>query len=306
MTIIVALLAYAGTLAVLAPRLLAGPWLRRSPRLALALWHSSAISVLLATILSTVACFADEGGVAHWIPGLTGHHGLSGLLLAAAPIVVPAVLALRLGVVGRRLSHNHRDGRRRHLELVRLLGRYDDELGATVIPVDVPAAYCVPGTDQIVITAGALAVLDDHELRAVVAHEQAHLTGRHHLLVGWAEILRGAFGALPLFAHLGRATADLVELVADDRTVRRTSAAGLASAIAALSCGPAPAHGLAASGGSVLARVERLLAPPAPLPIVPRIGGIGTAVTLLAVPVLLVLAPATVAAGLVECPHPFS
>ena len=42
-----------------------------------------------------------------------------------------------------------------------------------------PAAYCVPGRPAtIVLTSGALAVLDPAQLTAVLAHERAHLAGR--------------------------------------------------------------------------------------------------------------------------------
>ena len=47
-----------------------------------------------------------------------------------------------------------------------------------------PAVYCVPGRPPtIVLTTGALAVLDTEQLTAVLAHERAHLAGRHHLLL---------------------------------------------------------------------------------------------------------------------------
>jgi Zn-dependent protease with chaperone function len=44
--------------------------------------------------------------------------------------------------------------------------------------------YCVPGRlPTIVVTTGALAVLEPEQLAAVLAHERAHLAGRHHLLL---------------------------------------------------------------------------------------------------------------------------
>jgi hypothetical protein len=52
----------------------------------------------------------------------------------------------------------------------------------------------------------------------------------------------------------------------------------------------------------VLARVERLLAPPPPLPVVTRIGGAGAAISLLVLPVL---PAALLAAGMVACPYLF-
>ncbi|MEU4194165.1 M56 family metallopeptidase [Kribbella sp. NPDC026611] len=315
MTVVAALLGYAAFLAVATPRLLDATWLHRSPRLALALWHASAVSTLLAILLATVACFADDGMANGWLAALNGHGGETGLAFAAAPIVVPLILLGRLGLTLQRLSTAKRAGSRRHLDLVSLLGRQDRQLGATVLPTETPAAYCLPGAGRIVITDGAIAILDGAELQAVVAHETAHLTGRHYLLVGWADTLRAAFGVLPLFRRIRQATGDLVELVADDRTVRRgaqtrqggedprrVSAETLASAIAVLGCRPTPTAGLAATGGSILTRVERLLSPPAPLPLVPRIGATGATAALLTLPILLAFAPAALAANLIECP----
>jgi beta-lactamase regulating signal transducer with metallopeptidase domain len=219
---------------------------------------------------------------------------------AIAAVLVPAALIGRIALVLGRVLTRHRADRDRQLKLVCLLGRHDHRLGATIIPADVPAAYCVPGARQIVLTKGAMAVLGEPELRAVLAHERAHLAGRHHLLVAWADALRRAFPGVPLFGAIQRSTAHLVELLADDRTVRRESGESLASAIAALGCTQAPVAGLAATGGSALSRVERLLAPPAPLPIATRVGGAGAVVSLVALPILPVF---VLAAGIVACPH---
>jgi Zn-dependent protease with chaperone function len=298
--IAVLLFGYAAVLATASPRLLTGRWIGRSPRLALALWHSAAVSVLLASTLATVACYADEGLLHGWLSAIDGRSGLTGVAAAVAAVLVPTVVIGRVGLATGQVWTRHRVDRDRHLKLVRLLGRHHHELGATVIPADVPAAYCVPGARQIVLTKGAIALLGEAELRAVLAHERAHLAGRHHVLIAWADALYRAFPYVPLFCALRQTTAHLVELLADDQTVRRGSGTSLASAIAALGCAGSPAAGLAATGGSVLTRVERLLAPPAPLPVATRVGGAGAAVSLLAIPLVPVL---VLAADLVACPH---
>lgn len=303
MTITFVLFAYAAVLAVAAPALLRGRWIDRSPRLALALWHAGAVSVLSAAALATIACFANGVMLRNWLAALTGRSGGIGVLAAAAALAVPGYLIGRLGLAARCVAVRRRSERRRHLELVCLLGRHDPELDATVIPVDVPSAYCVPGARRIVLTEGALAILGDAELRAVLAHERAHLAGRHHLLLAWADVLRQAFPTVPLFGTIRPITAHLVELLADDQTVRRVSGERLATAIAALGCGRTPAAGLAASGGSVLARVDRLLAPPSPLPLAARLGGTGAAISMLALPLMV---PALLTAGMVACPYLFA
>ena len=108
--------------------------------------------------------------------------------------------------------------------------------GLRVLDGALPLAYCVPGrTPRVVLSDGALAVLDDAQLGAVIAHEQAHLRHRH-------EIVRESFTAFyravppPLRS---RAPLDavqvLLEMVADDAAARRTDPAAVRSALERLS-----------------------------------------------------------------------
>jgi len=305
MTVTLALLGYAVVIAVLAPRLLDGRWLRRSPRLAVTLWHTTGVSVLLAVVLAGIFCVATPGLVQMCLAALTGRTGAAGAAAAGAGLVAPALVLGRLARVMTRLVRTQRIERLRHRELLALCGRHDPRLGATVLPSAAAAVYCVPGTDRIVLTRGAIGRLDGAELRAVLAHERAHLEGRHHLLLVWAAVLERAFPAVPLFLRGRQQTAELVELLADDRARRHVSGESLALAIAALAPGAAQAPGLAASGGSVFARVQRLIDPPVPLPVATRLGGAGAAACLLVAPVLVAVVPAVFAAGLAMCPVMF-
>lgn len=77
------------------------------------------------------------------------------------------------------------------------------------------AAYCLPGRHRrIVITNATLDALDGTQLDAVLAHEHAHLTGHHHLVVGGADARRRAFPRVPLFRHAHAEISRLVELAA--------------------------------------------------------------------------------------------
>src|SRR5439155_955967 len=75
--------------------------------------------------------------------------------------------------------------RRRHRVLLSLLAHGDPKVpGALVVDSPAAAAYCVPGLrSRIVISAGALALLDAAELAAVLAHERAHVRARHDLVL---------------------------------------------------------------------------------------------------------------------------
>jgi Zn-dependent protease with chaperone function len=141
--------------------------------------------------------------------------------------------------------------------------------------------YCVPGRPPtIVVTTGALAVLEPGQLTAVLAHERAHLAGRHHLLLALTRSLAAVAPFVPLFARGAVEVARLAEMLADDSAARRGGAQGrrtLLTALLAMAGGTAaprpaspalatlaPASWLPATGGVVATRVRRLAEPPAP------------------------------------------
>jgi len=123
--------------------------------------------------------------------------------------------------------------RRRHRDLLTLLAHGDPKVpGALVVDYPAAAAYCVPGLrSRIVISAGALKLLDQAELAAVLAHERAHLRERHDLVLlpfnallrafRWSAVARRAEGAVAL----------LVEMLADDHALRHRPARELATAL---------------------------------------------------------------------------
>ncbi|MEV4382315.1 M56 family metallopeptidase [Streptosporangium sp. NPDC049644] len=68
----------------------------------------------------------------------------------------------------------------------------------------------------VTIPGAALRSLAPEQVTAVLAHEQAHLRGRHHLVLAAAEAFCRAFPRLPLFAPARSGIARLIELLADD------------------------------------------------------------------------------------------
>jgi beta-lactamase regulating signal transducer with metallopeptidase domain len=311
MTVTLALLGYAIAVAVLAPRLLTRNWMYRSPRLGLLVIHAAGLSAPTSVVLAGISCVATPGRVQDCLAALTAHPTAAVRVALIAGMAVPLLLAGRLVQVAAQLTHCRRVMRRRHAEILSLLGSDDPDLGAIVLGTEEATAYCVPGTGRIVITSGALKVLTPTQLKAVLAHERAHLAGRHHLLVGWTTILATAFPQPPLFRELHTITAELIELLADDTAARSAHRNSLAEALGALAAAiPAKrvgtrtfeAPGLAVTGGRVLPRVQRLIDPPAPLSMAGRAGGAGAAVSVIALPALLVAIPATLAAGLAACP----
>jgi Zn-dependent protease with chaperone function len=192
---------------------------------------------------------------------------------AIAATLTAAVLAWRYGRALQRAGRRTRA----HAEAARITGRrlpaqggrggaWGMGDGATVVlDAPQPAAYCVPGRPAaIVLTSGALAVLDRDQLGAVLAHERAHLAGRHHLLIWLSRGLAASFPAVPVFTRGPAEVARLAEWCADDAAARRTGRAALVAALLAMGTGAAavPAPALAATSGVVTARVHRLLDPP--------------------------------------------
>jgi Zn-dependent protease with chaperone function len=133
-----------------------------------------------------------------------------------------------------------------------------------VVPVAAAHAIAVPGRPgRILITQGMLSLLDADERRAVLAHERAHLRGRHHRLCAVAEFCAGLN---PLLAPASSAIAFLVERSADEYAAEVTGSRELiarALAKAALAgMGAEPCGGLAFHGPGVIARIAALNAAP--------------------------------------------
>lgn len=231
--------------------LLAGPasaglararWTARSPRAALVLWQAvglgGGLGVLSAGLTLAAADLAEEwvAGVAA-MPGQWRRFGPAGwfgmgITLGVGVYLVSATATSTMRILADRRSHRHR------LALISTplepRGPAGREIGTPVRLVDHPhaVAYCLPGfRPRVVLTRGALDVLDAAELEAVLAHEQAHARGRHDLVIqpfiAWAK----TFPFLPPGRRAVGAVALLIEMLADDAAVRRCGRAPLHSAL---------------------------------------------------------------------------
>ncbi len=227
----------------------------------------------------------------------------SGVTALAAVATLMSVVALWR--YGRRVQRSRRQTRA-HAEAARLVGRAlakgaggtgaRRHAEAVVLDDPRPAAYCVAGRPAaIVLTSGALEVLDPPQLGAVLAHERAHLAHGDHFLATLTQGLAAAFPGVPLFTKGAAEVARLAEMSADDTAVRASGRPALVAALLAIATGTAipsagipgtgtpgtgvqstgvqstgvrstavPAGALAAAAYAVPARVERLLSPSTP------------------------------------------
>jgi Zn-dependent protease with chaperone function len=166
-----------------------------------------------------------------------------------------------------------------------------------------PAAYCVAGRHPtVILTTGALQALDPAQLDAVLAHERAHLAGRHHRLIAMARIGRQVLPFLPLMRDADAQVARLAEMHADDAARRSSDPRSLATALLVLATADSPAPALAAAATDAVQRIHRLLGPAEPLGRTRRQLLRTTAAAFAVTPVLLALAPAVLALALGRLP----
>ena len=274
------LLVYGVTFAVLAPPLLAR--LTRSgaaPRMGVAVWLAA-----IGSVTGSVAAAAGLLGAELVRDWSEPRRNLMVMCLAQVraaasgaygPIVRTMVFtfaggaALALSVLLLRLGRTWARARcttQAHARMVRLAGVARPNLGAVVLDVPERAVYCVAGRpNTIVVTTGALRALDPGQVSAVLAHERAHLIGRHHLLLALTRGLHACLPRVELFTRGADEVARLLEMSADDAAARTHGPGTVLKALVGL-CAPigVPTGALAASGVGVLARAERLAAPATP------------------------------------------
>lgn len=274
----VLLLGYAAAWAWLGPRLL-----RRvtgagvHPRLAVAAWLTAVAGVVGAWLAAIAVLLVVEVG-SMWrhsalvlclkALGVAGQVGLPRPLgsalavgLLAAGLVLTVVVAVR---VTRRLT-GLRSRSRAHASAARLIGRPTGRPGVVVVEAGEPVAYCVSGRPRaVVVTTAALHRLDEPQLAAVLAHENAHLSGHHHDLLMVLRALAAGLPALPLFSAAAGAVARLLEMCADDVAARRHGSLPLLRGLLALVAAPVASAALGAADTAVLQRAERLVTPASP------------------------------------------
>lgn len=271
MTAAVCLLLYGALVTWLAPPLLSR--LTRgglNPRLGVAAWLTAIVGVLTAWTAAVslivvngvrglpdspvlVVClellgiqeqFATSGG-----PGL--------MFVIAAGVALTAAVSVRVGraVVG------FRDRSHDHAHAARLVGLPTDRPDVFLLNAERPAAYCVVGRpNAIVVTTAAVRRLTVPQLNAVLAHEDAHIAGRHHQVLMVLRALAATLPRLPLFRRGVAAVGDLLEMCADDTAARRHSSRALVAGMLELA-GPVQPAGLAVGATAIAVRANRLLIP---------------------------------------------
>ncbi|WP_461174632.1 M56 family metallopeptidase [Arthrobacter sp. Z1-9] len=299
-------------------------WPARSPFTAMLLWQA----IALAGGLSMIGAMLVYGLEPIGDNLLAGLRALAGMVLFNAPttalgfwhifaLSAAALLTAHLVFTLLLTYYKIERQRRRHRELLALLASPSAEGARTlVINHDSPVAYCLPGGARsvTVLSDGLMAALEPAELRAVLIHENAHLSQRHHLLLWAFAAWRQALPWLPTTRLAQESVNSLIEMLADDVALKTESKATLIKAIAIVasgstgtaddavirSGGPSMAlAGLDAAAGTTgsdsarttASRVSRLLSPQPELPAPVRSLVLAGCVLLLALPTALLVVP---------------
>ncbi|MEW9870589.1 M56 family metallopeptidase [Arthrobacter sp. HS15c] len=300
-------------------------WPARSPFTAMLLWQAIALAGGL-SMIGAMLVYGLEPIGDNLIAGL---RALAGMVLFNAPttalgfwhlfaLSAAALLTAHLVFTLLLTYYKIERQRRRHRELLALLASPSTEgAGTVVISHDSPVAYCLPGGARsvTVLSDGLMAALEPAELRAVLIHENAHLSQRHHLLLWAFAAWRQALPWLPTTRLAQESVNSLIEMLADDVALKTESKATLIKAIAIVASGsassgagagfqPSGTAGLALEGLETAAgvtgsdsarttasRVSRLLSPRPQLPAAIRGSVLAGCVLLLALPTALLIVP---------------
>jgi Zn-dependent protease with chaperone function len=222
-------------------------------------------------------------------------------VITAAQVLSMATAARIAWAVGL-VTHRRRTEGRRHRLLVRLAGQRRPNLQALVLDCPGAAAYSVAGRHPaVVVTSGALDLLTEPQLGAVLAHENAHLLARHHRWQVAAALAAATLPIVPLLREAPARVGRLLEMDADELAADHHEPHVLASALVAVAsaggqaatAAPIPSTAtLSPAGTDAAARIRRLLYPPDQLTRRRRTLTRAAVVALTAAPLVLATVPA--------------
>ncbi|AKJ11585.1 peptidase M48 Ste24p [Streptomyces incarnatus] len=251
--------AVTAVLTLLAPRLARrltprpAAWALACAALVTAIGWTGSLALLAFTGIAQIPEVAAEG---HWSVTALRAEDPVYLVVAAVSACVLAASVVSLGVAALRQVRQVVRTRRECAGL-----RGGTELA--VLDDDAPLAFALPGRPgRIVVSRGMLRCLGDAEREALLAHERAHLRGRHHLFLS---LWRLTAAVNPLLRPLAGTGAFVLERWADEEAAAKVgdrSVVARAVGHAALASAGAPSPALAVTGGEVPQRVRALLAPP--------------------------------------------
>lgn len=243
-------------------------WVNRAPRSAVLLWQCTGLGAIVAALCAGLSLAGYRyhvgflGGVESLGKSLFSRHPLQGLgLYNALALTLVADLVIVLVAVFAVVTVRTIKLRGRHRRILDLVAEKSQAYPGTRLLADNRAvAYCLPGLrPRIVVSDGALRLLGESQLKAVIEHERGHAHERHDLVMLVMTGLKKLFPWIPYARLAPVAVGVLLEMAADDFSTRRNDRRELAAALVEMAtAGLVPCCALAASRLAVSARVERL------------------------------------------------
>jgi Zn-dependent protease with chaperone function len=270
-------------------------WPLRAPRTGVLFWQAIGISSGLAVIGSGLAVAVGRfdsdlvGGARKLFVTMFGPHPLAGIGLAnALGLTLAADVAIVLGTVMIASTWRTVRSRARHRRILDLVSTRSTRIAGTSV-LDHPhaTAYCLPGLrSRIVVSTGAVELLEAGQLAAVIEHERGHVHEHHGLvmltLFSWIELFRW----IPYARRAPGSVRVLLEMAADDFAARHQDPQTLAAALVRMGTCVSPPFAFSAGADSVPQRVDRLVNPARGGQVTASLAGLAAA-ALIVLPVVL-------------------
>lgn len=237
---------------------LAGPVLLRSGAPALVRFPHLAVVLIPGSVIVWLIGLLSIGPMLAWIssgpallPGRAA-EACQRCIAAANPFgadppttIIPTVLlflipaaAAAVLIIGMAHQLSLRSGQMRRTARILLAGGEPARIAGydvTIIPDDRVLASSLPASQGgIVLSRGARDVLAEHELDAVLAHEHAHTSRRHHLIRAVMDSLVSLLGRVPLVAESGKTLPAYLEIAADKHAQKAAGTPAVVSALVTL------------------------------------------------------------------------
>ena len=208
----------------IAPLLLVGRF-RSRPRIGILVWFTTFLtagaSVLIAVFVAlwaytdTVSALSrDEIGSGRWVIAL---------LVSFAPWIALAVGGISLALVNQKLEPLVKASKEVKPLLDLSKSPFEDFMGVPVSTVDLPFAYALATSKEILISRFAVDHLSKDELAAVLWHELCHVREKHFALKRLARLILALSPILAASRALVQEIEILVEIAADNFALKRVS-----------------------------------------------------------------------------------
>jgi beta-lactamase regulating signal transducer with metallopeptidase domain len=241
---------------------------RVEPSTAILAWVMGVVGVLGSVVAGVVLLFLPGHGPAEAVLALMDgcriamlHHSIPTVEQTAGAVGMLALLAgaIRFAVVASRHLAVQRRAHRSHLHALRGVARCEPgRVPVMWLAYQTPLAYSIGGRPGLIVATDGLNQLPARQVDAVLAHEHAHLRGRHHTLITIAEALATSMPLLAVVRQVPAALRLLVELGADASAVRRCGPPAVRGALLALAGQHVPGPGLAMASEMIEARLDHL------------------------------------------------